>query len=781
MEEGSRPIKDMTVDEFRALHATLTMLDKAGRDDLKFQREGEEIDFAKGKGEGIDLLTSLPKVSDNFLRPPRQGWKYLSRLSNASLLRFSSIFERWDRGNPRGFFTRFIGRPLGASSNAVDATMKRYRRYFEGLKDNTDYTEVIEDSPFKHPRTGEALPATRETLRRVLGYAGDAEGFEKLVRGWNQDSAGKKYMPDEQYEKVVMDWIFKNATPEDVKFVKNRATIKQRLFKEISNMQRGLTGGIAPDPVEPRPIEWPAGSKAFPNGGRTEGWYEHVDYDQRFIELAPKAARSDSLEDANFVSAISMPGSLRRRTAAFGPVNLFLDTDANQMRGLIRDLEMRPAVLQAHKLFRDPDFRGAVHDHFGIQYRDNLVPYLKELMGRGNTSIPMQQAGRMVSNFFLRNVTGALIGWNPGTVQKHFLSAAMNSIRRTGPASFAREAFNILSTSDDLSKNNWQFAWENSQAIQRRDRSWMETIGGDIEEAFGKRGKFETMRDAAMWLYAKPVAFSDMLSARVMWNAVFKDTLAKNEGNWDDAVSMADQAVEEEHGTTAGHARPPALWQQGAISPWFFQLYNFFGTMWNRTYGIGWRARDVVEGLKKGSFEELGDHWKYITFGTFSYLIWPAIVHEMVAPSIKDCDKNYFSCAAIALGKETASMLPGIRDVADLVLGGAHGEPQAGLLSTAIKHVWGTVKDLEASPRHWGKVDGAKMAEHVMESIGVLTGLVNDKIAKGTRFIVDFEKGKEHPKGMSQWYRGLRTGTVRGKAPHDLIERMLPGELGRQQ
>jgi hypothetical protein len=155
------------------------------------------------------------------------------------------------------------------------------------------------------------------------------------------------------------------------------------------------------------------------------------------------------------------------------------------------------------------------------------------------------------SGFLRQNIIGTLVGFNPRTVQKHTITAAINSMTEVGLKEFGEAFASIWRTDPARAQNNWAFAMERSEELQRRHQSYIEHVKGAQEYALTSAAtqsaisggvNLSNLRQTMQFYGTKPVAFMDLASAVPTWLAQYKTEIAagRSEG---DAIYAADRAV----------------------------------------------------------------------------------------------------------------------------------------------------------------------------------------------------------------------------------------------
>ncbi len=264
-----------------------------------------------------------------------------------------------------------------------------------------------------------------------------------------------------------------------------------------------------------------------------------------------------------------------------------LDMLPARAKKMIHDVAMRPAVINASKIFYDKDVRGAIFKHFGAEWRDMLVPYLVDVANSANYMPKQQRIFTGVSEFIRQNMISTLVGFNPGTVLKHGPTAAVQSLHEVGPINFLKATKSLFSINERTGETNWQFAMKNSDELQRRHRNYEETLGGTVNQMMPQNA-FMSLRQTVQKFSATPVAISDLLSAVPTWLAKYETSIDEG-GSHGDAVFDANRAVRRAHGSTAITNRSQVM-RGGAMSQWMASVYGFFNHIMNRQYELLWKG-----------------------------------------------------------------------------------------------------------------------------------------------------------------------------------------------
>lgn len=729
-----KDLKELTVEEFRAVNDSIKTLVHNGRDEMKLTRAGEAEDFAAIKEQ---MINSIQASANGEIKEPKAkgAVRKLPMQYYVQHLQMENVLGRWDDFDSKGAWTQYVMRDLIDGANQVDAWKKEYAEKIKKLEQPQNLNRTVDNKLFRDQDTGTMIPMTRKNLIAVMLNTGNDGNLVKMARGYGLE-------PHQ-----VMDWVHERATPADWKYVQGIWDTFKDIKHKSDTMYRSLTGGVAPESIVTRPVMDPMGNKV------AEGGYYPVIFHPEMEGASKKLMGPNALEEQNYVRATTPAGYTKSRTGYVAPLALDLDAMPGRISQMLHDIGLRPAVLNASKVFYDKDIRSAVRKFYGEEYRETLIPYLRGVANASNYMDKNQMAMTRASEFIRQNMITTLVGLNPGTVMKHGPTAAVLSIKEVGGVDFAKAVKSMFSINDVTGESNWQFAIKNSLELQRRDRNWQETLYG-ATAGLTPGEKFEPWRQRIMEWSSKPVALSDMISAVPTWLARYEREI-NNGASKGAAVFEADRSVRRAHGSTAPTNRTA---MQRNFSPWMTSIYNFWSEIMNRQMESIWRAGRAVDAVKEGDHAAAMAQGKYLIGAAFAFVIWPAIVENMVSPHPHKEEDSWAKKAGTQMMYTLGSSWVGIRDLAAAFSFGR--DPQFGLTGTTYQTMSNLWRDFNKqgvlTSENRGKLlqDGATL-------MGALTGMVPAQVGKVARFTHDVNVGKESPRGPWAWLTGLRYGTTK--------------------
>lgn len=739
----------LTAEEFGAVNDSIKALVWNAKDERKLVRQGEAVDYAEARAELIDAIDSSARGQVLGVEPRGVIRRKLKNYYVNSL-QMENIFNRWDGFNSKGKWNQYVFRDLVDSDNRREATEKEIGKRLAAIKVPEGFRKAIDNPIFRHNSRGALLPLTRKNLIVAMLNSnpggGKRSNLHKLAKGYGLEP------------EVVMDWINQHATADEWRFVQEIWDLHRDLKKRLDTTYRSISGGVEPESM-------PEGVIQTPHGEIKGGYYPAI-YSREMEGGSKKLMGRDPLAEQGFVNTMPAAGHATTRTAYTAPIDLNLDALPNRLAQIIRDIEMRPALIEASKVFFDDKIRAAVDRHYGTEYRDMMIPYLQSVANSANQMTVFQREMSAVSEFFRKNLVTTLVGLNPGTVLKHGPTAAALSIREVGVKDFARafaevapERFlhwtkALFMISHDTSNSAWEFAIKNSFELQRRDRNWAETLYGGSHSIIEPGARFLPFQEKVIQLASKPVAMSDMLSAVPTWLAKYEAERA-NGASHGDAISEADRAVRRAHGTTAATGRTGI---QRDANPWLTSVYNFFSDVMNRQMETIWKAGEAAGYAKEGDWSVAKKATLPLIASVFAYSLWPAFVEHAVSGEETPEDEPWAKTAGKALVRSSASSWIGFRDVANFLVSGH--DPQAGMTGTAMREALGVIKDLKKD-HPLAREHRGRLLQDAAGSIGTLTGMMPAQVGRSTRFLHDVGTGEEHPRGPWAWLTGLRFGTTK--------------------
>lgn len=745
--DWNKPYKDLTVPEFRSVRDSIKTIAHNGREERKLINAGNEADadvIKKQLAENLQQFPEAPLTIEGEKSPPgvlRHTW--------ARLLTVQTILNRWDKFDWKGAWQQSFYRPLSEGANQLAAWEKEMAKTFRDIVNRPSDSGNVENRVFRNPINGELNTMTRENLRAVMLYMGSESGFDKLVRGYSLSKFKYTLTRD-----AVKAWVDSVATKEDWDFAESIWKSMEVPKEHSSTMYRSMSD-LPMQGIEAVPIDTPFGKRS--------GGYVPIRYSKFYEGKSGKLSgiSLDGLFGSGYSTGFAPDATYKiERTGYAAPLDLTLDSLVPAVRQQLRDAALRPALANASKILRDPDIAAAIKSRYGSEYHDMLKEYLRRLAGTENRGGPQGQytvLGGQTLNMARENLVATLVGFNPGTVMKHGMTAFFLSANEVGPFNMLRAMRQLYEINDETGLSWRRFAYENSQELQRRDRNWRENLYGSTDTVEAK-GAFQLARQQFITWGSKPVAMADALSSEPTWLAAYSK--ARDEGgSHGDGIFAGDRAVQRAHGSTSDAAKPMIM---SHLSPWLTAMYNFFNDILNRAVETTWKAGEMVGAVKDADWSKAGKLAPGVAAGVFVTAIWTAVVENLVSPVESEPGDSTAKRALKGSVHSVAAMFPVIRDFAAYVIGG--NAPDIGLLTTEFKAFGEVLKDFEKKAPFNGP-HAEKLIRDFGTSAGALTGLPGMQIGREAGFAYGLASGQEHPRGPWGWMVGGRFGTIHGHSP----------------
>jgi hypothetical protein len=601
---------------------------------------------------------------------------------------------------------------------------------------------------FRNTLTGEdskvPMNMDRTHLRGVLLNVGNESNLRALAEGY-------RVTPEQ-----VMEWAHREATPQDWKWAEEAGKVFSDLQRESDLMTMRMNGSVI-DKIPLGSIDTVA--------GKLNGWYFPLRYDR----TQGGAHEQSVLDKQAYIRIMTEHGWENKRTGYIGPVRLGLEDLGQQIDRRLRDIHLREAVTEVSKFFEDRDVKTAIRRYQGDQYAEMPINWLKDITGQHGQQAGSLQAVGDFANFIRVNIISTLVGWNPGTIAKHNLSAYAQSVREVGVKPFLRAMGDLYQTDKETMKKNYEFAMENSLELQRRQQHWMETLGGALELQLGK----SSWRARSMQFNSLPMAITDGWGSKVTWLAKYRTVMEENtrkgiigDEAHQDAVTLADRAVRNSHGSTSIASKPEFMRMQGAMMQSLVSLYGFYNHVYQR-YNKMYNMTKMLgqEGAPRGQY--IGS----MGLDLLAYAALPIAVHAWLDGNDKDSWYKRFGEGAVNV---VGGTLPVVRDVlhgiAHSIAKGRLELGQFGIFSGGGKALANVLSDM--NPKHWDKHHMGSMIEHAITMAGVSSGLLNQQFGRWSKYVTNLLSNEDKlPQDFWQGGRALRWGSTRTQEENLKLQR----------
>ncbi len=767
-----KQLEALTVDEFREVKQGLDSLLVHGRGEQKINVAGAKADLREWVKDGVAQLEQkfppqkYPATLSRYDKTKLKFRQYIAAITN-----METFFGRLDGRDPQGRFTKAIIYPGAEAANHYNTLQREFSRFFNDIANLKDPHELIEP-PFVDPQDGQPWQRfTRKNLEAVIANIGNKENLKALIEGYDiggykglkalmgqDEKANPKDIEAAALQHATQGlfaWIERNTTEADINRAQRRGEIFNEAWERYKTVERNVNG-VAPASVEPTPFTL--------HGKEFQGWYHPIIDDPIRSQKEYQISNAEDKPHSFWPTVAS--GFTKQRTGAKHVLDLNIDMASVRLNQVLHAVAFKEFVNNTNKIFRDREFRAGVRDFYGHEYLEEMDTWLRDVAG--NASVDSKMAGEVtkLSNYFRQNVMSTYIAFNPSTIQKHGLSAWAMSAKEVGLTGFAKitaevagDSFyhavaDLFSKDPYLGNTLWQFIKNNSEEIARRDRNWQETLMGQEDILYGR----STLRNRVAQWGSKGVALSDMVSAAPLWLARYREAFDEL-GEHGPAVEEANRVVRRAHGSTAITNQPRFVRRAGPLGSWMTTLYGFFGTVMQRRVELAHDLNDTWKLGMEGEIKAAAKNVPGIASSVFTYVIWPAVVEEIVSSEFTDDKRGLGTKIASGLLGGIASTFLFLRDI---TYGLLHNKtPGVGLAQGPLDDITKLMRDVEKKKGMFSKEAGGKTVQDMITVFGDFTGLTPKALGSAARFGLDLARGQQKPKSFPEWYRGIVRGDIK--------------------
>ncbi len=394
------------------------------------------------------------------------------------------------------------------------------------------------------------------------------------------------------------------------------------------------------------------------------------------------------------------------------------------MQQTVHDIAFRDALLQGSNILYDKGIRAAMTRYMGSEYTDQLGPWLRDVAHQFTTD---EKATKWY-NAALRRMRINLVGNALPLNLKVILSP---DIGVPDPRVWARFEANR--------GDNVKLAMEKSDEIRHlvynMDRDYRESLNRiTLDPSVG-----DLQKKAVQWGFVPIAKVSQEFR---MATFVDRYQRALDQGRSEvEAASIADSFVREQHGA-AGIVDLPAIMRGNEAMKMLTMFYGYFNTMYN------WQ-RQIPGNIRRGEYGLAFEN-------TLGSVVVGAAFGAVLFNQRKQ-DDSWFKIIAKAMLLQPLATVPGLREGASYFVEGYQPRtPLASLLGAA-----GSI--LTDAKKAYKGERLAKPITHVANVIGLVTGLPLAQAGRTAQFGVDVARGRQRPKNIAEYARGIITGEAKLK------------------
>lgn len=705
-----KPLAQMTVAEFRDFKDAIDSMAHVGKAVKQIEVAGQKLDFEEYKAEVLANIRELPTRAKEKQKSFLYRW-------DASLTRMEEIVKDLDLRKELGPLFNGMIRPMMDAKHKEYLLQEALAKELASIRSHgKDWQKTLSDTIpndfFLDPDTGMAFDLTREHLINIMLNFGNKSNVDKFTRGWvGKEKAG-------EFEAKLRQLIGEHATKEDWDFAQRMGDIFEGWRKDTDTLYHNLSG-IAPKWIQIDPITT--------SHGDYRGWYFPIIYDKYFsgIDVVKDKASGDMF-GPNYFRATTGNNHTKARTGYIDRVEFqnSIEQVATRMQQMMHDISYRSAVMDVRKIVYDKGIREAIRKHYGGEYEAQLDPWLKDIANHFNQN---EVANSAMNNMLRRarmNLSAHALGLNLKVI-------GSPDVGTLNPAAIAR----VMNNYDA----NVALAWEKSKEIphsyRNMDRDFRERLeniivksGWDSFQATAVRGAFVPLVKVSQGF--RIVTFVDE------YKKGLDRGLSEN-----DAAALADSQVRLRHGAT-GVPDLPAIMRGSEGMKMATMFYGFFNAMQN------WQ-RQIPGNIRRGEFGASME-------AMYGAVIIPSVFGALLFNKA-DKDESWWKTMGKAISLELMGTVPLVRDLGSTMIEGFKPSTPIGSLFQAMASAYSDGKHYAQRK----KVE--KPITHAANLVGLGLGLPLAQIGRTAQFADDVRTGRQKPKNILEWVRGVIHGDMKQK------------------
>jgi predicted RNA-binding protein Jag len=680
---------DLNVEQYRQLADTFESLYNKGKEQKIIEIGDKQLERDIVKERLIRYLKGMTydrgRVIDGKATGAWNNLKWVGREIDAIAKEPQYIVKRIDNDDPLGPWSQDIYRPIYDQLNARDDRLRDVGERFAELYDDewARASENLVTNSFRD-LNNKPMQITNAQKLVMLLNSGNDRNMRLLAHTLSEDVD------------TVREWLKQNVTEKDLKIAHGVLDLFENLWPDLKDMTRRVSG-VSPAKVRARGYDTPV--------GRFEGGYFPSLADPDMVDLKGES----DLFDRRWFDPATDSRAAHERTGALYALSFDLNRLPYVVRQTVHDIYMRESVSNAWSFMNDRDIKSAFTDAWGSEYTKQLKPWLSHVANDGGVPtfdglwVPYKW-----SREARRNAVAVLVGGRPSTALIHGGSALAQSVTEVGIRPFVKEAWNVMTRSEEAGTT----AWNNSMGLSSALRNRMHNIYTSLESEVPHILNQSNARQEYLAFSTRLIAALDQWSAVVVFRARMKQALDAGMST-DEAIWTANRSVDIAHGSNTLVNRP-AVMRGGEGSKWFTQFMGFF----NNTYN---RGRDIGVKISQEKYMEA-------MIGTLGFLAASAAVHTAVRYNQKD---PVWKQALESGADVTVGGIPIVRDAfRGMIHGGDYGESMMTTMTKGITQPvaeWGKFATGGKAPKDW--------VSHLLMAPGFGMGFLPGVTGMGPKFL----------------------------------------------
>jgi hypothetical protein len=759
-EANGKPIKDLTMDELRALYAEVDGLWHLAQRNRKMEIDGKLMDrdvvaeLLINRMKDIGIPATAPGVS-SAITPEEQ-----IALNIASITAFGKRVEFWvdlkDGDVKIGVFRRYLWQPIKEAADRYRAEkadrLRAFRALFDGIAPSMkrgliDAHEI--GYTFGKDSGGVAM---NELLHAIL-HTGNESNKRKLLLGrkWAEllaDGSIDTARWDAFIDRMQRSGVLTKAHYD---FAQSVWDMLESMKPAAQKAHRDATGKYF-DEVTANEVNTPFGTY--------RGGYVPAKVDGRIVQdMALKKLIEEGADGMSYTFPNTPKGFTKARVEYNEPLHLDLRLLPQHIDSVLLFTHLELPTRDAARLLGFNPLRTALDRQDPGAINSVLIPWLNR-SARQQVTTPVPGGGwpMKVLNA-VRNRTGMAYMFANVSNAVQQIGGLPMALTKVKPTSLALSLAQYIKAP----RQTAEAVAALSPYMHGRMSNEVAAMRGDIEAilldpTLYERAKEWTNRHAYFLQSAV-----DSIIGPIVWKAAYDEALSEH---WDtaDAARIADAAIRQTQGSTL--AEDVSRLETGPAYGRIFTQFTGYFIMQGNLIGSGVAKVSQEIGLKKGAGRALG----VLLAGFYA----PAVVAELVAqlfrggPGDDDKDGSYLDDWMMALFvwgpmRNSFAMVPFAGQIGLSATARFNDNPMDDRVS--LSPVVGAIEAGAGVPYDMfrivtGEGNASRSIKDVATLVSLVTGLPAHAVARPISYLAGVAQGKTDPTGPVDAARGVITGAA---------------------
>jgi len=755
-ERDAKEIRDLSIDELRALRDQVESLWFLARREKQVEIDGKMVDRDKVVNDLVDRLNALglPTEIPGQTHAATEKDKAARTLRGfrAALRRVEAWVDRMDSGEIKGVFRKYLFTPISEAADLyrIDAAemIKKYRDLLNTIAPTMRPGRIAAPElnyTFGYSK-GDA--GMSELLHAIL-HTGNESNKRKLLlgRGWAVDNNG--VLDTSAWDTFVNRLIQEGTiTKAHFDFAQGVWDLLEETKPLAQKTHREVFGRYFAEVT----------ADSFTNQfGTYRGGYVPALTDTFEVQ---DAAINQALEDVNAGNAYMFPatsrGFTKSRVEYNKPLALDLRLIPQHIDKVLLFAHMERHVRDVQRILKRA--QGTLNVYDPVAYTDMLLPWLNRAARQIVQTPSTGSAGRAADNFFrtVRSRAGMSTMFANLTNALQQITGFSLTALKVKPSLLGEAMAQYMKAPKELANA----AAELSPFMAVRLEHQAFQLRSEIEDIILNPSKFDQVKNwTNKHAYFLQSAFQNTVDV-VSWTGAYNQALGKGETEMD-AVRFANSVIRE----TQGSLQPEDISRFEAGTA-FTRLFTQFASYFNMQANVlGSEFATVAQemGLRKGA----GKAFYIMLFGFLA----PAWISEAIVQGMRggndDGDDEYldewFSFFFGAPLRNASAMIPIAGPLANRAAAGFTPQRYDDRMSTApaISVIESAVN--APSSMYEALVEGGRAKPAIrdaLSAITMVTGIPVSPLAKPLGYATDVAQGNVEPTSGGDLARGLVTGVA---------------------